>query len=78
MIGAQSENRTAPTVRLGRFGPIGPPTLALGRLAQGGLRFGDYLREFPAVISAKYEDGMFETMRAAGRKILIVRRMRAG
>ncbi|HET9224618.1 MAG TPA: hypothetical protein VFO07_19045 [Roseiflexaceae bacterium] len=39
--------------------------VALALLWQGGLRFGGYLRDFPAVISAKYQDGMYETMRAA-------------
>src|SRR5262245_18006026 len=29
--------------------------VALALLWQGGLRFGDYLREFPAVISTKYQ-----------------------
>ena len=37
MISARSENRTEPKARLGRFGPIGDPTLALGRLALIGL-----------------------------------------
>lgn len=44
---------------------MAPALVALALLWQGGLRFGDYLREFPAVISTKYQDGMFETMRAA-------------
>jgi hypothetical protein len=42
-----------------------PALVAAALLWQGGLRFGDYLREFPGVISAKYQDGMFEAMRAA-------------
>jgi hypothetical protein len=46
---------------------VAPALVALALLWQGGLRFGDYLREFPAVISTKYQDGMFETMRAAVR-----------
>src|SRR5262245_14120474 len=37
MISARSENRTEPKARLGRFGPIGVPILALGRLALLGL-----------------------------------------
>jgi hypothetical protein len=44
---------------------VAPVLVALALLWQGGLHFGGYLREFPAVISAKYQDGMFETMRAA-------------
>jgi 4-amino-4-deoxy-L-arabinose transferase-like glycosyltransferase len=32
---------------------------------QGGVQFQDYLRRFPAVISQKYQDGMFEAMQAA-------------
>jgi hypothetical protein len=42
-----------------------PVLVALALLWQGGMRFGDYVREFPAVISAKYQDGLFETIRAA-------------
>jgi hypothetical protein len=42
-----------------------PALVVLALLWQGGVHFGDYLREFPAVISAKYQDGMFETMRVA-------------
>jgi 4-amino-4-deoxy-L-arabinose transferase-like glycosyltransferase len=39
--------------------------LATVLLGQGGLRFADYLERFPAVIASKYQDGMFEAMRAA-------------
>src|SRR6185295_9122203 len=32
---------------------------------QGAAQFRDYLQRFPAVISEKYQDGMFEAMQAA-------------